>query len=97
MINQTFETLLSKVDDEGICVLTINRPKKLNALNNQVFMDLELALSKISNDENIKLLVITGAQNKAFVAGADIKEFSEFDSENNIFLPPNCQNDSQKS
>ena len=81
MINQTFETLLSKVDDEGICVLTINRPKKLNALNNQVFMDLELALSKISNDESIKLLVITGAQNKAFVAGADIKEFSEFDAE----------------
>ena len=81
MINQTFETLLSKVDDEGICVLTINRPEKLNALNNQVFMDLELALSKISNDESIKLLVITGAQNKAFVAGADIKEFSEFDSE----------------
>ena len=61
MMNQTFETLLSKVDDEGICVLTINRPR--NLMRSSVY-DLELALSKISNDESIKLLVITGAQIK---------------------------------
>ena len=75
-----FETLLYEVDEQGVCIITINRPEKLNALNDKVFLDLELALSNIKNDNGIKLLIITGAENKAFVAGADIKEFSKFDA-----------------
>ena len=80
-MNTTFETLLFEVDQQGICTITINRPDKLNALNNQVFLDLDNAIKDVDTDESIKLVIITGAGDKAFVAGADIKEFSEFDSE----------------
>lgn len=72
-----YSTLLTDLDD-GILVVTINRPKALNALNDQVFQDLhELVSSDISGD--IKGVIITGSGEKAFVAGADIKEFLQLD------------------
>ena len=70
------DTLLFDTDKKGIAVLTINRPEKLNALNNQVLSDLNDALTHIEESEEIRLLIITGAGEKAFVAGADIKELS---------------------
>jgi enoyl-CoA hydratase len=79
-MSTTFETLIYEVDVQGICTITINRPDKLNALNNQVFLDLDDLISVVESDNSIKLVIITGAGNKAFVAGADIKEFSDFDS-----------------
>jgi len=79
-MSTTFETLLFEVDEQGICIITINRPEKLNALNNQVFLDLEDAISTIEDEAAIKLAIITGSGDKAFIAGADIKEFSGFDS-----------------
>ncbi len=72
----SFQTLLLEVEDSGICVLTINRPEKMNALNNQVFEELDVALDHIKSNESIKGLIITGAGEKAFVAGADIKELN---------------------
>lgn len=75
-----FETLILEVDDSGIGTLTINRPKQLNALNDQVFIELGNALDEIQNSEAIRALIITGAGEKAFVAGADIKEFADFTS-----------------
>jgi len=64
------------VDDrDGILLVTINRPKALNALNVSVFDDLE-QLMKNADPQNIKGIIITGAGEKAFVAGADISEFS---------------------
>ncbi len=77
-MNTSYQTLLLEIDDAGICVLTINRPDKLNALNDQVFKDLDKAVSSIEEDDEVKGLIITGSGDKAFVAGADIKEFSEF-------------------
>ena len=76
-----FETLLLEVESTGICILTINRPKQLNALNNQVFVELSAALDFIENNREIRALIITGSGEKAFVAGADIKEFSDFSSD----------------
>lgn len=81
-----FETLLLDVESSGICILTINRPKQLNALNNQVFVELSAALHFIENNKDIRALIITGSGEKAFVAGADIKEFSDFASEEAIKL-----------
>lgn len=80
-MNTTFETLILEVDDSGICTLTINRPKQLNALNDQVFAELGVALDQIEQMDEIKSLIITGSGEKAFVAGADIKEFTSFTSD----------------
>lgn len=71
-----YSTLLSAVEN-GILILTINRPEKLNALNKQVFTDLNAALDEIAGNPQIKSAIITGAGTKAFVAGADISEFNE--------------------
>jgi enoyl-CoA hydratase len=61
--------------EEGVLVATINRPDKLNALNRDVFTDLETLLAEVESNDSIRVVVITGAGNKAFVAGADISEF----------------------
>ena len=62
-----------------ICYLTINRPQNLNSLNIKLIDELSLALKDINDDKSIRCLIITGAGDKAFVAGADIKEFMSFD------------------
>ena len=62
-----------------ICYLTINRPDNLNSLNIKLIDELSLALKNINIDKSIRCLIITGAGDKAFVAGADIKEFMNFD------------------
>ncbi len=61
---------------EGIYTITINRPDKLNALNRDVFTDLDNVVDEINNRADIKSAIITGAGPKAFVAGADITEFA---------------------
>ena len=60
----------------NIAVATINRPKALNALNSQVLEDLNELVDLVNADEEIRALVLTGAGEKAFVAGADIGEMS---------------------
>ena len=60
----------------NIAVATINRPKALNALNSQVLEDLNEMMDLVNADEEIRALVLTGAGEKAFVAGADIGEMS---------------------
>ncbi len=75
-----YTTLLTELS-EGIYTITINRPDKLNALNKDVFTDLDMAAEEIQNNPNIKSAIITGAGNKAFVAGADITEFQNLDKE----------------
>ncbi|NRA91799.1 MAG: enoyl-CoA hydratase/isomerase family protein, partial [Psychroserpens sp.] len=73
-----FENIL--VDsDGGITTITINRPSKLNALNKATIQDLHDALEHSEQDPNTKVIIITGSGEKAFVAGADISEFSHFD------------------
>jgi enoyl-CoA hydratase len=60
---------------EGIGVITINRPEAMNALNSQFYREMNSMLDDIENDNDIKVIVITGA-GKAFVAGADIAEMN---------------------
>lgn len=69
-----YQTLLTTLEN-GIFTIIINRPDKLNALNKDVFTDLDNAVHEINNNPEIKCAVITGAGAKAFVAGADITEF----------------------
>ncbi len=69
------QTLLAILEN-GILTIMINRPEKLNALNKDVFSDLNKALDEIEKNPEIKSVIITGAGSKAFVAGADITEFA---------------------
>ena len=71
----SFDNLLLERDDD-IVVLTFNRPKVLNALNGQTLDELETALTQIKSDTAIRAVVLTGAGEKAFVAGADINELA---------------------
>jgi enoyl-CoA hydratase len=59
-----------------VAILTVNRPDKLNALNDQVRVDLLAALAQIEGDDSVGVVVITGAGEKSFIAGADIGEFA---------------------
>ena len=68
--------------DQGLAIVTINRPKKLNALNKRTIEELSTALKLLDKDSSIKAIVITGSEEKAFVAGADISEFAHFNVEN---------------
>jgi enoyl-CoA hydratase len=76
----SYSTLLTNLDN-GIFTITINRPDKLNALNAQVFTDLDHAIDEVYNNSEIKSVIITGAGPKAFVAGADITEFGGLNKE----------------
>ncbi len=74
----SFENILLKTEDQ-IATLTIKRPDKLNALNKFTLLELKCALQKVCLDKNIKALIITGSGEKAFIAGADIKEIAKLD------------------
>lgn len=74
-----FETLLFK-EEEGIGYLTINRPKMLNALSFEVLTEIGQVADLVAASQTIRVLIITGAGDKAFVAGADIKEMKDKNS-----------------
>jgi len=80
-----YQTLLASIEN-GIYIITINRPDKLNALNKQVFTDLNAAIDEVYSNAGIKAAIITGAGPKAFVAGADITEFGELNKEEAMAL-----------
>ena len=63
--------------DERVGIVTLNRPKELNALKTDLMRELVGALEEFDNDEGIGCIVITGAGDRAFAAGADIKEMSD--------------------
>ena len=64
--------------ENGIATVTINRPTKPNALNKLTIEELHEALVQIEMQETIKVVILTGSGEKAFVAGADISEFAHF-------------------
>lgn len=76
-----YENILSE-NENGITTITVNRPSKLNALNKATIGELHEAFKAANNDEAIKVIIITGSGEKAFVAGADISEFANFSVEN---------------
>ena len=75
-----FENILTENND-GILQIIINRPKKLNALNKDTIQELHEAFLDAKDDEEVKVVILTGTGEKAFVAGADISEFSDFSAE----------------
>ncbi|MGL5245564.1 MAG: short-chain-enoyl-CoA hydratase [Sarcina sp.] len=75
LTNITFEK------DSNIGILTINRPKALNALNSETLKELEKVIDAIENDRDIYVVILTGAGEKAFIAGADISEMKDLTEE----------------
>lgn len=75
-----WETLLIEQSD-GVATLTVNRPKQLNALNEQVLRDIISAAEHIRTRPDINVVIVTGAGDKAFIAGADIAVMAELDSD----------------
>jgi enoyl-CoA hydratase len=74
------ENILTEIKN-NVLIITINRPDKLNALNKQTIEELHELLVDAENDKSIRALIITGSGQKAFVAGADIAEFSNYSVE----------------
>jgi enoyl-CoA hydratase len=70
-----YETLLLERSD-AVAVVTLNRPKVMNALNRALFSDLDDAFTTLANDAAIRAIILTGAGEKAFAAGADIGELA---------------------
>ena len=71
----SFENLLV-VRDGGVAILTINRPKVLNALNTQTLDELRRAILDLKRDDTVRAVILTGAGEKSFIAGADINELA---------------------
>ncbi|CAM1358274.1 Short-chain-enoyl-CoA hydratase [Tenacibaculum litoreum] len=80
-----FENILVE-QTNALATITINRPKKLNALNKATIEELHNAFKALEEDASIKVIIITGSGEKAFVAGADISEFAHFSVEEGAML-----------
>jgi enoyl-CoA hydratase len=74
-MTSSFENLLIERDG-GVALLTVNRPKVLNALNMQTLDELRRAILDLKRDDSIRVVILTGAGEKSFVAGADINELA---------------------
>jgi enoyl-CoA hydratase len=72
-----YENILIEVD-AYLATVFINRPKKLNALNKETIAELHNAFAELEADEEVRVIILTGSGDKAFVAGADISEFADF-------------------
>ena len=80
-----YNTLLTCLEN-NILTITVNRPDKLNALNTEVMNNLNNVMDEVNKNADIKAVIITGAGNKAFVAGADITEFSGLSQQQGMAL-----------
>jgi len=75
-----YNNILLEISDK-ISYITINRPNQLNALNSDTIKELSSTILHSEQNKNVRCIIITGSGTKAFVAGADIKEFAEFNKE----------------
>lgn len=75
----SYETIVLERDG-ATALITLNRPKQLNALNQTVIGELSAALDELAADESVRALILTGSGDRAFAAGADISELAEMDS-----------------
>lgn len=73
-------------------LIIINRPESLNALNAKTIKEISSVLDEIESDDEVRVIILTGSGEKSFVAGADIKEFSDFNQEKAEELARNGQN-----
>lgn len=76
----SYENVIINTEDK-IAIITINRPESLNALNAQTIKEISSALDDLASDREVRVIILTGSGEKSFVAGADIKEFSDFNQE----------------
>jgi len=74
---ETYSNILIERHADGYAVVTLNRPEALNALNSALFKDLADFLDAVEHDDTVRCLVLTGSGDKAFAAGADIKEMAD--------------------
>lgn len=77
----TFQNILLEQPDPGIYLVTLNRPKALNALNSLTLDELARAIAQVAADDSARVLLVTGSGEKAFVAGADISEMQNYTPE----------------
>jgi enoyl-CoA hydratase len=75
-----YQNILLSIENQ-VAIITINRPKQLNALNTQTIKELNECFIYCSKNLDVRVIIITGSSDKAFVAGADIKEFADFSIE----------------
>jgi len=87
----SFNNILIEKNNK-IARIIINRPKKLNALNKETINELHEAISELESDVQIRVIMLTGSGDKAFVAGADISEFADFDISQGAELSRKGQN-----
>src|SRR5256714_7214261 len=76
IVAMSYQPLLFEIKD-GVALFTINRPDKLNALNDQVVDELADAVERVATEDAIKGAILSGAGQKAFVAGADIADLAK--------------------
>ena len=81
-----YQNILTEVES-GILKITINRPDKMNALNHLTIQEIGKAVEQGANDTSVVGIIITGAGDKAFVAGADISEFANYSPDERNLLP----------
>lgn len=72
--------LLFEIDDDGVALITVNHPQKLNALNTEVLGEIGACFRRARSDDAVKGVVLTGAGDRSFVAGADIGQFTKLDA-----------------
>ena len=75
-MTDAYDNLLIERHADGYAVVTLNRPEALNALNSALFQDLADFLDAVEHDDSVRCLILTGSGDKAFAAGADIKEMA---------------------
>ena len=80
-----YQTLLTELSN-GIFTVTVNRTDKMNALNREVMKDLDNLFTEVENNSEIKAVILTGSGQKAFVAGADIAEFTGLSNKEGLEL-----------
>ena len=76
-MSDAYSTLLIERHADGYALVTLNRPEALNALNSALFRDLSDFLDAVEHDDSVRCIILTGSGDKAFAAGADIKEMSD--------------------
>lgn len=86
-----YENILSTIENKT-AVITINRPESLNALNSKTIQELSNLFSELEGNKEVRVIILTGSGEKSFVAGADIKEFSDFGTTAAEDLARNGQN-----
>lgn len=86
-----YENIILKKENK-VATITIQRPESLNALNSQTITELSNAFDSLNVDSEIRAIILTGSGEKAFVAGADIKEFADFGANDAENLARNGQN-----